>query len=383
MLNNILPLFIFFIILFIYVHINHQLKTSNNLEIYELDNLYKDNLEELCNYKQPIIFNLDFSNSELLKLLNKHSIISNYSSFLINICSTDKIHLPIQLKEAETIFSKDTTKSYYTENNDDFLDETGLLQVFKYNDSLFKPYFLCRSKYDFITGSKDSYTPFRYSLSYRNYFIVTQGSVRIKLTPPKNIKYLNIHRDYNTFDFKSKIDIWNPQKEFINDVEKIKCLELMLGVGKCIFIPPYWSYSILFEEHTSSVISLQYNTYMNNVAILPELIIYILQQLNTVAKFVKPSEKYISSPELLKSNIPDTQEQKTTSISTTETSLTKDTLQNNKPFDIQSQILVSSTPQQFSTQTTELKNPLPQNTLPSSITKTHDELIKSMLITLD
>ena len=70
MLNNILPLFIFFIILFIYVHINHQLKTSNNLEIYELDNLYKDNLEELCNYKQPIIFNLDFSNSELLKQLN-------------------------------------------------------------------------------------------------------------------------------------------------------------------------------------------------------------------------------------------------------------------------------------------------------------------------
>ena len=172
-------------------------------------------------------------------------------------------------------------------------------------------------------------------------------------------------------------------KEFINDVEKIKCLELMLGVGKCIFIPPYWSYSILFEEHTSSVISLQYNTYMNNVAILPDLIIYILQQLNTVAKFVKPSEKYISSPELLKSNILDTQEQKTTSISNTETSLTKDTLQNNKPFDIQSQILVSSTPQQFSTQTTELKNPLPQNTLPSSITKTHDELIKSMLITLD
>ena len=122
---------------------------------------------------------------------------------------------------------------------------------------------------------------------------------------------------------------------------------------------------------------------MNNVAILPDLIIYILQQLNTVAKFVKPSEKYISSPELLKSNILDTQEQKTTSISNTETSLTKDTLQNNKPFDIQSQILVSSTPQQFSTQTTELKNPLPQNTLPSSITKTHDELIKSMLITLD
>ena len=31
---------------------------------------------------------------------------------------------------------------------------------------------------------------FRYDLNYRNYYTVTQGSISVKLSPPKSSKYL-------------------------------------------------------------------------------------------------------------------------------------------------------------------------------------------------
>ena len=40
--------FIFMIVLFIYTHIYYNLKTSSDLEVYEVDNLSKDKLEDIC-----------------------------------------------------------------------------------------------------------------------------------------------------------------------------------------------------------------------------------------------------------------------------------------------------------------------------------------------
>jgi len=34
----------------------------------------------------------------------------------------------------------------------------------------FRPYMLSNIEYDYIFGSKNSYTPLRYNLNYRNYF---------------------------------------------------------------------------------------------------------------------------------------------------------------------------------------------------------------------
>ena len=47
---------IFFLVLFIYLHVLFHLKTSNDLEIYELDEISKEKLEEICDLRQPVIF---------------------------------------------------------------------------------------------------------------------------------------------------------------------------------------------------------------------------------------------------------------------------------------------------------------------------------------
>jgi hypothetical protein len=52
-------LLIFFIILFFYIHILFQLKTSNESEIYELILPSKEKLEKILTLKQPFLFTIE------------------------------------------------------------------------------------------------------------------------------------------------------------------------------------------------------------------------------------------------------------------------------------------------------------------------------------
>ena len=55
-MNSLLNILIFLIVLFLYIHITHQLKTSEDLEIYELDYIDNTHLQEVCDIKQPVLF---------------------------------------------------------------------------------------------------------------------------------------------------------------------------------------------------------------------------------------------------------------------------------------------------------------------------------------
>jgi hypothetical protein len=135
-------------------------------------------------------------------------------------------------------------------------------------------------------GSAELETPFRYELNYRNYFVVTQGSLSVKMSPPKSAKYLYPINDYENFEFRSPINPWNPQPKFKADFSKIKCLEIVLSPGKFLFIPAYWWYTFKFSENTS-VSCFRYRTYMNNIAISPSIAMYALQNQNVERKIAK------------------------------------------------------------------------------------------------
>ena len=116
--------------------------------------------------------------------------------------------------------------------------------------------------------------------------MVTQGSVQIKLSPPKSVRYLYPINDYEKLEFRSSINPWNVAAKYSADFDKIKCLEIKLLPGKFIYIPAYWWYSIKFGENTS-VSCLSYRTYMNNIAISPNIIMYGLQNQNIKHEIVK------------------------------------------------------------------------------------------------
>jgi len=286
----IISCFIFCLVLFIYLHIHFHLKKSEDLEMYEIDEPSKEKLEEICDLRQPVLFNFDCQ--QITQTSNRDYILDNYSIFEIKIRNNKEnnknaeLYVTLPVSTAIKLFNEDKTSSYYSENNSDFLQETGVDKNMRYNDAFLRPYMLSNLSYDILMGSNQTTTPFKYEINYRNYFIITQGSAQIKLTPPNNIKYLYPNYDYDNFEFSSPINVWDPQPKYIADYNKLKFLEFTLLPGKTLYIPAYWWYSIKFNENTS-ISCFKYRTYMNNLAILPYICLYALQNQNIKRNIVK------------------------------------------------------------------------------------------------
>jgi len=286
----IISFFIFCLVLFIYLHIQFHLKTSEDLEMYEIDQPSKDKLEEICDIRQPVLF--DFESQKIEESSNRTFIYNNYPAFEIKIRnnkeneSNIELYMPLPLHAAAKLFNEDKNSTYFSENNKDFLEETGVVKNLKYNDEFLRPYMVSNCNYDIMMGSNDTCTPFRYEINYRNFFLLTEGSAQIKLAPPYSVKYLYPIYDYENFEFRSPVDPWKPQPKYIADFDKIKCLEFTLTPGKTLFIPSYWWYSIKFNNKTS-ISCFHYRTYMNNLAIIPYVGMHALQIQNVKRNTVK------------------------------------------------------------------------------------------------
>jgi hypothetical protein len=285
-------IFIFCIVLFMYLHIQFHLRTSEDLEIYEIEQASKEKLEEICDIRQPVLF--DFDNEKIINTTKKDFISSNYPAFEVKIRNTkesenepiSELYVPLPLHSSIKLFDEDTTSQYFSENNSDFVTETGVVKHMQYNDEFLRPYMVSNCNYDIMLGSEKCTTPFRYEINYRNYFLVTQGTVQIKMAPPHSIRYLYPIYDYENFEYKSPVNPWEPQTKYSADFDKIKCLEVTLREGQIIFIPAYWWYSIQFGKD-SSITCFRYRTYMNNIAITPYVFLYILQNQNIKRNITK------------------------------------------------------------------------------------------------
>ncbi len=287
-MNIIICLFIFILVLFLYLHIYFHLKTSNDLEIFEVANLSKDRLEEICNLRQPITFMLDVNCFEKLKL---NEVLSSYGSFDIKMRdmsgNNSELYLPYMFSKAIKLLQDDKNEIFYSEQNSDFLEETSLVKNLKLNDSFLRPNNILFTKYDYLLGSQNSKTPLRYEQNFRNYLVLLSGSATVKLTPPKNTKYLYPEKDYDNFEYRSLIDPWNVQKEYELEFDKVKCLDVKLEESKLLFIPAYWWYSIKFNSSDTVILAFKYTTYMNAAALIPEYCKYFLQKQNIKHKVIE------------------------------------------------------------------------------------------------
>ena len=129
----IFALFIFCIILFLYLHIQFHLKTSDELEIYEVDQASKDKMEEICDLRQPVLFDIENAN-KIINTTNKMSLLENYPVFEVKIrdnrdtVKDTEICIPLPLRLACKLFDEDKQSSYFSEGNMDFLQETGAIK---------------------------------------------------------------------------------------------------------------------------------------------------------------------------------------------------------------------------------------------------------------
>ena len=281
-MKTFLSIFIFCVVLFLYLHIHQQLNISNDLEVYTIESPSKDKLEEICDLRQPIIF--DFYNERIIDSCNLNNLNSSYGAFDVKLRDTSnkddngEIYLPFVLNEAKNVFENDTDKKIITENNEEFLTETGAIKNYRYNDGFLRPPLVSKCIYDFMSGSNGSTTPLRYDINFRNYYYVTEGEIDVKLIPPHSSKYLYSKKDYDNFEFRSPVDPWNVEEKYRADYDKIKSLDVNIKKGTILYIPPYWWYSIRYNN--ASVCTFKYRTFMNSLAIMPQSVLGLLQSQN-------------------------------------------------------------------------------------------------------
>lgn len=292
-MKTLFSVLIFCIVLFIYLHINFHLKISNDLEVYEIEQPSKEKLEEICDIRQPVIF--DYNVDGLINECCIDSIERNYGAFDVKVRNVkeyddgSEMYLPLTLNTAREIFRKDNDERFVSENNSEFLDETGIVKTMRYNDNFLRPYSVSNCNYDLQFASKETKTPLKYELNYRNFYMVSQGSVKIKLIPPKSSKYLYAIKDYDNFEFLSPVNPWNVQSQFKADFDKLKTLEVELKQGQIIYIPAYWWYSFHYADNTSICV-FKYKTYMNNIAISNHLLVNLLQSQNVKRDIVNKKQ---------------------------------------------------------------------------------------------
>jgi hypothetical protein len=278
-----------------------------------MDYLSNTQLQEVCAIKQPILFDFSKQSNELITNINQHVFekeveydikLKDSNDYFVSTPNTHEPTTPISpqknqstlppptvdyivlpFESAMTLLKTDKKSHFFIENNEDFIDETGIRTMYEVIDENLKPYFTVQTKYDFIMGSKNTQTPLRYHTYYRQFFIVTNGRIHVKMTPWKSSKYVHPIKDYEAYEFKSPINVWKPQNQYLHDMDKIKFLEFDVPQGYVLYVPPYWWYSFKFShENMTSVSAFTYNSPMNIVANSVDWAKYFIQQQNITKK---------------------------------------------------------------------------------------------------
>ena len=221
----------FISILILYLHIYNHLYVSNIIDIKLIPEYNKQYIDNLVEQKEPFFF----QTTEL------------------NIDSELNISNP-----------KEKSNNIITKN--DIIDFDKYLNHYANVDFYLKPYTFYEAYYNCIIGNKTLNTQLIYSLYCRNFFYVSNGSVTILLTPPRHNKYLNFEFDSEEFNYKTKINPWNPEsyyKTTINNCEKIK---MNLFQNQMLYIPPYWGFSFQLNEDNTCVNCFHYETIFNKIS---------------------------------------------------------------------------------------------------------------------
>ena len=280
---------VFTISLFLYIHIYFHIKSSNYLEIYEIENISKQNIQDIYNLKQPFTFVYNEDDIEFLNNININYLKENYGNFDIKIYNKNdtNIGIPMNLITSCDLFEKDISNNYYSEHNNDFLDETTLYKYLSNSDIFLRPVNNLNKNYDIIFGSVGSYTNLKYSVNFVNILYVIDGDVDIVLTNPTNKKYLHINDVNENFEYLSKIDYYNINEKYKKDFNKVKFMNINLKKGTFLNIPAYWIYNIKINTNNTILLNFKYKTYMNGLAILPDFFIKILHDNNIKNNFLK------------------------------------------------------------------------------------------------
>lgn len=279
-MNGIYPILIFVIVIFCYIHIINEHKVSEDLEVYEMDYNSNTVLQETCNIRQPVIFDrpnkIVFPSLENFKQTVTIKDLKDYIDS--NEVSIETIELPCS--SFLQLIKNDSTARYLSENNQTFIDESGLSKIFTDLDLELKPNNLNTTKHDIIIASIDVCSPLRYHTDSRRFLYVVKGSLKMKMTSKKFTKYLDEIKDFENLEFRSAINIWNNDNSTV--IDKIQFIEFDIPCGHILYIPSFWWYSMKYNETDTIVLECRYSSISNKVAFMFDSFRHYLQEYNII-----------------------------------------------------------------------------------------------------
>ena len=299
--------FIFLLVLFLYLHITAQWKKGEDLEVYEMDYLSNTHLQEIASVKQPVLF--EFPRVPEVYHVFQLSKMTKYHTYDLHVkdsrdyesgspddsATVDSVVLPFH--SAIRFMESDSHSRYFSENNGEFLEETGLESVLTKLEPYLKPTGNIYSKLDVWLGSKNTTTPLRYHTYANLFLVVTGGKIRVKMTPWKSRKFLYPIKDYDQYEFRSAVNVWKEGPEAHSEMDKLRFLDFEVPAGYILSIPPYWWYSIRYStDPANCVCAITFDTAINALAHVYDWGLYYLQQSNITAKIHKPSNDREEAP---------------------------------------------------------------------------------------
>jgi hypothetical protein len=280
---------IFFVVIFLYLHITAHYRKGEDLELFETDFINAPKLQESCEARQPLMV---LGVPGIGKLPSRGELLKGNEKYEGNIRDMTAWNSePGRPMAMETLLEKtrprnfemekilralesDTGGGYISEGNEGFLEEVGLWKLLrKWGDDRFCPSYQVMKQYDFLMGSKGACTPLRYHTAYRKFLVVRggggfegDGNLVVRMTPWKSRKRLEWIRDDIGMETVSSMAAFGGRKDQLEDWSKVRFLEFIVPEGQVLSIPPYWWYSIRFPGPRVFAYSFTYWTAMNWLA---------------------------------------------------------------------------------------------------------------------
>jgi hypothetical protein len=280
------------------------------MEVYEMD--YKNNteLQKVCELRQPFVFSFP-SNSQskengvspLITEKINLTFLKYYENKYVKVKDTNDYYSSssqsiigetyIPFSSFYILMKTDSQSHYFTENNDEFVEESGINEIIdkELNPFLYPEYsIILQRKYDLCMGSRNVELPLRYHTNFRQFFMVLKGKVHVKMTSFKNTDKLQPIDDYNLYEHYSTKNVWKTK------IENVSFLEFDVLEGQIFYVPSYWWYSIKYSNIEDTILcSCTYHSLTNWVAHSPDLAKYYIHQQNLEKKYMKTITSYADS----------------------------------------------------------------------------------------
>jgi len=260
-MNYIIHFCIFIIVLIIYLHIQSHFQHALQSDVFELDGIIDNSIDDVLDLKQPVVFRLEFVPTTIEEDINIHALSrTNADTNIYVVEPTNGVRVTSSISSFIKLQDSASSVPYYSDGNELLikgLSNDIRSRIASHYVNLVPP-LLCTTRYDLIFGTDKCITRLQRNVAHRSYFTVTNGTVVVKLIHPEQLTDVKFECIPGSVP-----DMWCSVAKL--ETTKISMKDVSLNKGQTLFVPPYWG--IIFHMTKDSfMLSVKYSTYMSEMA---------------------------------------------------------------------------------------------------------------------